>query len=189
MAHLIRPWTYRYLDAEGRRVPKGTPGARRVKERARKWYGAKIPGMPKGKRVPLASDKRAAQQMLAERVRKAERKAAGLTDPFEEHRARPLTDHAEDFARYLADKGDGEDHVTRTRRRCLAVLEGLGAHGGRGRRGRAHPRPPARAGHRLRTPGAPARRRPGLARHTRPEGRRRGGGRLPVRPPAGPLLT
>src|SRR5690606_4665457 len=29
----------RYLDEQGRRVPKGTPGARVVRERSRKWYG------------------------------------------------------------------------------------------------------------------------------------------------------
>jgi hypothetical protein len=46
MAHLVRPWIYRYLDKHGKRVPKGTKGARRVKERARKWYGAAIPGLP-----------------------------------------------------------------------------------------------------------------------------------------------
>ena len=79
MAHLIRPWVveYRkavYLDGTGRevakeaagarkgfrRVPKGTPGAKKVRYRAGKWYGQGIPGMPPKKRVPLCSDKRAA---------------------------------------------------------------------------------------------------------------------------------
>ncbi len=49
----------RYTDKQGRRVPKGTPGAKRVKERARKWYGCAIPGYPPKKRVPLCGNKEA----------------------------------------------------------------------------------------------------------------------------------
>ncbi len=104
MAHLVRPWTYRYLDKDGKRVPKGTPGARKVKERARKWYGAGIPGMPKTKRVPLAGDKRVAQVMLADLVRKAERGEAGLEDSTTEARQVPLSQHLDDFEASLRNR-------------------------------------------------------------------------------------
>jgi integrase len=107
MAHLVRPWTYRYLDKDGKRVPKGTPGARKVKQKASKWYGAGIPGLPKTKRVPLATDKRAAQQLLAALVRKAERGEAGLEDGSVAARRTPLAGHLADFERHLHNKPRG----------------------------------------------------------------------------------
>ncbi len=46
MAYLIRPTKTEYRDATGRRVPKGTPGATRVKVQASKWYGRGPPVRP-----------------------------------------------------------------------------------------------------------------------------------------------
>ncbi|MBL8796690.1 MAG: tyrosine-type recombinase/integrase [Planctomycetia bacterium] len=129
MAHLIRPWIVRYLNKAGRRVPKGTPGARVIRERSAKWYGQGIPGYPPKKRFPLATDKSVAQRMLADLVGKGERRAAGYEDRFEPHRKRPLLDHLEDYRRYLSSKGDTADHVKKTAARCRAVLDGIGAEG------------------------------------------------------------
>jgi integrase len=126
MAFLVRPWTYRYIK-DGKRVPKGTPGAKRVKERARKWYGVGIAGLPPRKRVPLASDKTVAQKMLADRVRKGERAVAGLSTPLDEHEQRPLLEHLEDFGRDLAAKGDTAEYVQKTTNRCRAILNGIEA--------------------------------------------------------------
>lgn len=39
MATLLKPWITRYVDVDGHQVRKNTPGARKVKERAAKWYG------------------------------------------------------------------------------------------------------------------------------------------------------
>ncbi len=80
MASLIRPWIVIYIDSAGKRVPKGTPGAKKSRERAGKWYGQGIPGLPPRKRVPLAADKVAAQRMLEDIVRKAERGQTSLPD-------------------------------------------------------------------------------------------------------------
>jgi integrase len=113
MAHLVRPWTYRYLDADGQRVPKGTPGARKVKEKARKWYGAGIPGLPKSKRVPLATDKNVAKVMLADLVRKAERGEAELEDGATAAGTVKLEQHLADFEASLRDRLTpvGEEHI------------------------------------------------------------------------------
>ena len=40
MASLVRPWIVRYVDRAGRQVPKGTPGARKKKERAAAALGS-----------------------------------------------------------------------------------------------------------------------------------------------------
>jgi integrase len=144
MAHLVRPWQVRYVktvhvDPFGREVPKesagarkalrrvrkGTPGAKKVKERASKWYGQGIPGMPPRKRVPLCSDKRAAQGMLNELVKKAERGAAGLPDL--DRLAKPVAEHLEAYRRYLLAKGDTAGHADKTVRRCRATVAAAGA--------------------------------------------------------------
>lgn len=126
MVHLMRPWIS-YHTLNGKRVPKGTPNAKRVKERARKWYAAALPGWPKGKRKPLCADKAVAQRMLSDLIRRAEREAAGLTSPEEEHAKTPLEQHLEDFERYLAAKGGTAAHVRKTLARCRAIVEGIGA--------------------------------------------------------------
>ncbi len=132
MAHLIRPWQVRYEDAKGRRVPKGTPGAKRIRQRARKWYGAGIPGndadgKPYGKRrVPLASDKNVARQLLADRVLKAERGEAHLEDKATEAARMPLKEHLDGFEAFLrsSPKGITDKQVKQNLQRIRAVLDG-----------------------------------------------------------------
>src|SRR5262249_2966035 len=77
----------RYGDRQGRQVRKDTPGATKTQEFSRKYYG-RIPGNPR--LVPLATNKIAAELMLAQLVKKAEMEEAGISDPFEVHRRRPL---------------------------------------------------------------------------------------------------
>ncbi len=126
MAHLIRPWIS-YYTKNGKRVPKGTKGAKRVKQRARKWYAAGLPGWPKGRRKPLCADKTTATRMLAKLIHKAEREAAGLVSPEEEHAKTPIESHLEDFERYLTAKGGTAKHVRETMQRCRAAIAGIGA--------------------------------------------------------------
>jgi integrase len=92
----------RYLDPEGRQVPKGTPGARKVREKSAKWYG-RAPGAARP--VPLCENKAAAQIMLNELVRKAGLATVGISDPYEQHRKRPLLEHLADFEAALLAKG------------------------------------------------------------------------------------
>lgn len=98
MAHLVRVQQVRYVDGDGRRVPKGTKGAKKLSETAKKWYGAGIPGMGK-KRVPLAADKEAARRMLADLAKSAERGEAKMLDRAA--CSRPLLDHLSDFQKEL----------------------------------------------------------------------------------------
>jgi hypothetical protein len=81
MAALFKLWITRYVDANGRRAAKSTPGALAVRERSRKWYGEYQDADGVTHRVPLATDKAAAQVRLGEILRKVERKQAGLQDP------------------------------------------------------------------------------------------------------------
>jgi hypothetical protein len=97
VAFLTKPWIVRYVDADGRRVGKDTPGAIQLKERAKKWYGAGVPGWPKSKKVPIATHKATAQAYLNRMVEDALRGQAGLNDKYADHRHRPLVEHLADF--------------------------------------------------------------------------------------------
>jgi integrase/recombinase XerD len=126
MAHLIRPWQVRYIDKDGRRCASTVPGAKKVKERARKWYGAGIPGVDK--RVPLAADKNVARTMLAELVKKAERGEAGLEDKTTEAGKTKLTTHLAAFqsSQRAAAEGITEKQVAQNQSRLRAVFDACG---------------------------------------------------------------
>ncbi|SRR5579883_1364291 len=98
MPRVYKKSIVRYLDADGRQVPKGTPGARKVKEKTAKWYG-RVPGAAKP--IPLCRNKGAAEIMLNERVKKAELEKVGVKDAYEPHRLRPLHEHLADFEEEL----------------------------------------------------------------------------------------
>src|SRR6516165_4910244 len=91
----------RFTD-EGRTVtaPLAKKGDR-VRLLSAKWYGEYIDADGFTRRVPLSTDKTAAQQMLAQLVHEAEMDKAGSRDPFKEHRKRPLSEHLADYRRYL----------------------------------------------------------------------------------------
>jgi integrase len=121
MARVFKKTITRYLDADGRQVQKGTPGARRVREKSAKWYG-RVPGAAKP--VPLCRNKTAAEQLLGELVRKAEFAKAGIADPFEKHSKRPLLEHLTDFEAALLAKGNTPKQARQVASRARRVLVG-----------------------------------------------------------------
>ncbi len=114
----------RYVDADGKRVRKGDAGAQAVRERSRKWYGDYKDSKGITRRAPLSADKMAAQAMLNELIRKAERRAAGLFDPFEEQGKRSLTAHLADYETFCRAKGNSEEHVRITLGRIRRLVAG-----------------------------------------------------------------
>jgi integrase len=98
MPRVFKKSIVRYIDADGRQVPKGTPGARKVKEKSAKWYG-RVPGAAKP--IPLCRNEGAAEIMLNERVKKAELEKIGVKNDYEPHRLHPLHEHLADFEHEL----------------------------------------------------------------------------------------
>ena len=98
----------------------------KVKTRSKKWWGRYRTANGKDRRVPLAADKTAAQAMLNDLVRKAERVAAGIVDPYETHRKRPLTEHLSDFKKDLKNKGSTPNYVQTTYQRAHTIAEAAG---------------------------------------------------------------
>jgi hypothetical protein len=96
MAFLFKPQITNYVDEAGRHVPKGTAGAKKITTESRKWYAKGAP-LPKGKKVPLASDKRAAQQMLAKMEQRIERGETAIGGPEIEAAKKPLLEHLDDY--------------------------------------------------------------------------------------------
>ena len=97
---------------------------KRVKTYAKKWWGRYRDENGVDRRVPLATDKGAALTLLNEHVKKAERRAAGLEDPFEKHNKRPLKDHIADWEKYLLNKGNTQKHVGEVVFKAKRILDG-----------------------------------------------------------------
>lgn len=76
----------------------------KFKTYARKWWGQFRDAHGRLRRHPLAVDKKAAQAMLSDLVRTVEREKAGLVDPTDAQRKRPLKAHIDEFRRYLENK-------------------------------------------------------------------------------------
>jgi integrase len=77
----------------------------KIKTQSRKWWGQFKDAQGRLRRHPLAVDKLAAQAMLNRIVKRIEREKAGLVDPTEEQRKRPLALHVKEFRQYLENKG------------------------------------------------------------------------------------
>ncbi len=77
----------------------------RIKTQSRKWWGMFRDAEGRLRRHPLAVDKPASQAMLNELVRQVEREKAGLVDPTDRERKRPLAQHIAEFGAYLEHKG------------------------------------------------------------------------------------
>ncbi len=96
----------------------------KVKVKSKKWWGRYRDENGVERRVPLAMDKGAAQTMLNELVKKAERRGAGMEDPFEAHRRTPIADHIAVFRQFLEGKGNTEKHARLTCTRAQAIVDG-----------------------------------------------------------------
>ena len=120
MAEVFRP-TY-YVDPQtGKRVGAKTPGA--VRKKSPTWWIRYYDPAGQRHKVKGYPDKRATETRAAELERRAIRLDAGIVDPTEQHARVPLAQHAEDFKRYLAAKGNTAEYVAKLHFRLLAVLD------------------------------------------------------------------
>ena len=80
------------------------PGEK-TKTKSRKWWGQYRDATGQLRRHPLSADKKSAQAMLNELVRQVEREKAGLAEPADIQRKRPLAQHLAEYRTYLQNKG------------------------------------------------------------------------------------
>ena len=111
------------VTEQGRKVlhPLTADGKRYLKP-LKKWYGQYADHTGKTVRVPLATNKTAAQQMLADLVKNAEQRKAGLGDPFADHRERPLDRHLSEWKESLRSNGRVEAYIQLKVERVQRVL-------------------------------------------------------------------
>ena len=73
------------------------------------------------------TDKRASEDLLAQRMRESARGERGMRDPYREHRRRPLSEHVEDFMQSLAAGGVSEMHRRHVRQHLDRACKQMGA--------------------------------------------------------------
>jgi site-specific recombinase XerC len=117
----------RYKDKKGKThlVPL-TEDGRRIRLLSKKWYGEYKDADGNEQCVPLSTDKTAAEQMLATLVRQAEPGRAGISDPYAEHRKRPLTEHLADYRSELEARGNAPRYTALVVSRLEDLLQGCG---------------------------------------------------------------
>ena len=72
---------------------KTTPGATAEPYESKKWYGIYVDHDGIKRKVPLSTDKSAAEIMLGDICRKVERRQLGIIDNFTENESLPLKAH------------------------------------------------------------------------------------------------
>ena len=73
------------------------------------------------------TDKEATRQLAAREEKEAAfEAAAGISDPYKEHRKRPLTQHLEDYRKVLQDRDRNDNYVQTTAQRIQDVIDGCG---------------------------------------------------------------
>jgi integrase len=107
--------------SNGSRVTKDTPGAERKVRRSEGWYGR-----VNRKVIYLSASRKAAEQILAEKVAEADKAAAGIAVSYDKHLRRLLSGHLEDFEAELRARGNTDKHVRQTVNRARAMVQGCG---------------------------------------------------------------
>jgi integrase len=116
-----------YFDKAGKRVPKGTPGAKPKRYTSEKWYGKYRDELGLPKRVPLDEDEDRSRELLAELELKATRARRGLADPSVRFAETPIADHLAEYRRHLEHKGNAREHIADTERyvKLVATARGI----------------------------------------------------------------
>jgi integrase/recombinase XerC len=121
MAKPFRITIIRYLDADGRRVPKGTLGAKKVKEKSANYYGRVPDGRGGSEKVPLCPDHAMAKKMLTKILSDDAGRALGIGQ-FEPAAKKLLVDHLADYQSHLTQKGNTPDHTADTVRKVRRLF-------------------------------------------------------------------
>ena len=110
MASIFRPTYTRTVDGK------------KVKKRLKKYYVEYVDANGETQRVPGYTDKKATQELGRQLELNAARKAVGLIGPHDEQAKRPLTDHLDDWERFLAAKDNEPEYVSHTLSQARTVV-------------------------------------------------------------------
>ena len=94
----------------------------KIKSPSKKWWGQFKDANGKLRRHPLAVDKMAAQAMLNELVRQVEREKAGIIEPGDRERRRPIGEHVTEFRRLKENRDISEKQVSEVLRQLERIV-------------------------------------------------------------------
>ena len=123
MASIFRSVTISYRNPQGHKCEKSASGAIKVRIPAKVYSGRFKDSTGRRKTVALCASKTNSKEMLAKLVTDAKMARLNLTDKFEKHRSRPLSEHVADFRRFLEAKGNTEKHSRQTCKRVQTILD------------------------------------------------------------------
>ena len=98
------------------------PDGERITRKSQRWYIDYRDSDKRRRRVPGLKDKRATEQRAAELERASERGETGL-GRFEEHRKRPLAEHAQEWYQLLLNGGATKAYADLSKKRVETVLK------------------------------------------------------------------
>ena len=121
MGYLKKQVTTHWVDATGKRVPKGTRNAKKEQTKSPKWYGV---FNSKGKKLsfPLHRDKRVAVKMLKDLEAAQYKNDLGHISPFAKHLNRPICDHLEMYTLFQKEKDRSERYLKDCKRLITTTL-------------------------------------------------------------------
>ena len=142
---LYRPTVTRYVDADGKRVSKGTPGSKVVREKSATWRARYHDADGVTKTCSLFDDRETSEAKLADILQRERELKAGIRrrDQFEQYRQTPLLcrkcngtgcqdskgqpsqcveNHVDAYLEFLTSKNNTEKHVRLTRTRLRDAL-------------------------------------------------------------------
>ena len=121
MGYLKKQVTSFWVNAEGKRVPRGTPKAKKKQIKSRKWYGC---FNSKGKKLtyPLHKDKRIAEQMLKGLEASQYKDDLGHISPFAKYLSRPITYFLEWYSLFLKEKNRSDRYLKDCKRLITTSL-------------------------------------------------------------------
>ena len=95
----------------------------RIQKQAENWSAKVKDDLGVWQRVTFCPDKILSGLMLDDLKRKAMKCRAGLADPFDAHRKRPLREHVVDFEKSLEHKGNTAEHCRLVANRARRVID------------------------------------------------------------------
>ena len=126
MSSLVRPTIVYYQDADGRRVPKETPNAKKIKKKTKNWYGQyKDLQTGKFKRIPLYTDKEASRARLTKIVAAVARGEEDMIDAYAKTRSQNIQKAKQAWLDDLRQKGRDERYIYQQNRLVDKVFIGL----------------------------------------------------------------
>ena len=121
MGYLKKQVTTYWVNAKGKRVPKGTSKAKREQIKSPKWYGF---FNSKGKKLafPLHRDKRVAEKMLKDLEASQYKNDLGHVSPYARYLSKPITYFLDWYSLFLKEKNRSERYLKDCKRLITTIL-------------------------------------------------------------------